>query len=68
MENSIPFKDKLKELLHNNKFAILLEVALVFIPSGALYIINTRTGSEFIHLGGNVVLLGGPFFLLRSDL
>jgi len=48
------------ELLNKNKLAILLEIAVVFIPSGALYIINARYGSEFISLGGNVVLLGGP--------
>jgi membrane protease YdiL (CAAX protease family) len=48
------------ELLNKNKLAILLEIAVVFVPSGALYIINTRYGAEFISLGGNVVLLGGP--------
>jgi membrane protease YdiL (CAAX protease family) len=50
----------LRELLNKNKLAILLEIAVVFVPAGALYIINVRHGSEFISLGGNVVLLGGP--------
>jgi hypothetical protein len=48
------------ELLVKNKLAILLEIAVVFVPAGALYIINVRYGSEFISLGGDVVLLGGP--------
>lgn len=48
------------ELLIKSKLAILLEIAVVFVPAGALYIINTRYGSEFISLGGDVVLLGGP--------
>lgn len=60
MTNSIAINGKLGALLNSNKLAILLEIALVFVPSGALYIINVRYGSEFIPLGGNVVLLGGP--------
>jgi membrane protease YdiL (CAAX protease family) len=57
-------KEKIAELLTKNKFAILLEILIVFVPSGALYILNVRYGSEFISLGGNVVLLGGPLLWL----
>ena len=59
---------KLDELLKNNKLAILLEIAVVFVPAGALYIINVRHGSEFISLGGNVVLLGGPLLWIGMAL
>ena len=60
MANSTAFKNKMSEWLKNNKLAILLEIILVFVPSTMLVIVNTRYGSEFIPLGGNVVLLGGP--------
>jgi len=64
MENPNTITAKYNELLTKNKFAILLEIAVVFVPSGALYILNVRYGSEFISLGSDVVLLGGPLLWL----
>lgn len=57
-------KEKIAELLIKNKLTILLEILIVFVPSGALYILNVKYGSEFISLGDNVVLLGGPLLWL----
>ena len=66
--NPVTINEKIGALLIKNKLAILLEIALVFVPSGALYIINTQYGREFIPLGGDVVLLGGPLLFVGMGL
>ena len=60
MKESIPFQEKFGELLRTNKFAIFLEIAVVFVPLYAGLILSDRLGSDVVPLGGNVVLLGGP--------
>jgi membrane protease YdiL (CAAX protease family) len=64
MKNSSMIESKMSELLTHNKLAILLELVLVFVPTTALIMLNVRYGSEFISLGGNVILLGGPLLYI----
>jgi uncharacterized protein len=64
MENSIMIKSKICELLTQNKLAILLELLLAFVPTTALIMLNVQYGREFISLGGNVILLGGPLLYI----
>jgi uncharacterized protein len=64
MKNPIVIKSKMGELLTNNKLAIFLELALAFVPTTALIMLNVQYGSEFIPLGDNVVLLGGPLLFI----
>jgi CAAX protease family protein len=50
-----------RELVQTNKLAILLEIAVVFVPLYALLIISDRLGgNEFVPLGGGLSLLAGP--------
>jgi len=61
MENSELFQEKSDMLLRTNKLAILLEIAVVFVPLYALLIISDRLGgNEFIPLVGGLSLLAGP--------
>ena len=61
MENSKLFQEKTGESLRTNKHAILLEIAVVFVPLYALLIISDRLGgNEFVPLGGGLSLLAGP--------
>ena len=61
MNDPKPFQEKLRELLRTNKLAILLEIAVVFVPLYALLIISDRLGgNEFVPLGGGLSLLAGP--------
>ncbi|MBV6449379.1 MAG: hypothetical protein MHPDNHAH_00089 [Anaerolineales bacterium] len=56
-----PFQEKVGELLRTNKPAILLEIAVVFVPLYVLLIISDRLGGDdFVRLGGGLVLAGGP--------
>jgi uncharacterized protein len=64
MKNPIAIKGKIGELLTNNKLAIFLELALAFVPTTALIMLNVQYGNEFIPLGDNVVLLGGPLLFV----
>jgi membrane protease YdiL (CAAX protease family) len=55
------FKEKLGELLRTNKLAILLEIAVVFVPLYVLLIMSVRLGGDdFVPLGGELYLLAGP--------
>jgi membrane protease YdiL (CAAX protease family) len=60
MKGSKPFQERLGELLRTNKLAILLEIAVVFVPLYVLLAISNRMGGEdFLPLGGGLVLAGG---------
>ena len=55
------FQEKSGELLRTNKLAILLEIAVVFVPLYILLFISNRLGGDdFLPLGGGLVLAGGP--------
>jgi membrane protease YdiL (CAAX protease family) len=61
MKNPRPFQEKFGELLRTNKLAILLEIAVVFVPLYVLLIISFRLGGDdFVPLGGELVLAAGP--------
>ena len=48
-----PFQEKLGELSHTNKLAILLEIVVVFVPLYVLLFISNRLGGDdFLPLGG----------------
>ena len=64
MKDSIAVQEKIGALLRTNKLAILVEIAVVFVPLYALLMVNDRLGSDFVPLGGNVVLVGGPLVYL----
>jgi membrane protease YdiL (CAAX protease family) len=50
-----------RELVQTNKLAILLEIAVVFVPLYVLLAISGRLGGDdFVRLGGGLVLVGGP--------
>ena len=54
-------QEKFGELLRSNRLAILLEIAVVFVPLYTLLIISDRLGgNEFVPLGGGLSLLAGP--------
>ena len=55
-----PIQERLGELLRTNKLAILLEIAVVFVPLYVLLFISNRLGGDdFLPLGGGLYLLGG---------
>ena len=61
MENSKLFQEKSGESLRTNKLAILLEIAVVFVPLYVLLFISNRLGGDdFLPLGGGLSLLGSP--------
>ena len=61
MENSKLFQEKSGESLRTNKLAILLEIAVVFVPLYVLlFISNWLGGDDFLPLGGGLSLLGSP--------
>ena len=61
MKDPRPFQEKFSELLRTNKFAILLEIAVVFVPLYVLlFISNWLGGDDFLPLGGGLSLLGSP--------
>ena len=61
MESSKLFQEKSGESLRTNKLAILLEIAVVFVPLYVLLFISNRLGGDdFLPLGGGLALLGGP--------
>ena len=56
-----PIQERLGELLRTNKLAILLEIAVVFVPLYVLLFISNRLGGDdFLPLGGGLSLLGSP--------
>jgi membrane protease YdiL (CAAX protease family) len=61
MENSKLFQEKSGVVSRTNKLAILLEIAVVFVPLYVLLIISNRLGgNDFLPLGGGLILAGGP--------
>jgi membrane protease YdiL (CAAX protease family) len=64
MEASKPSQGKLDGLIRTNRVAILLEIAVVFLPFYLGLTISDRLGSDQIPLGGNVVMIGGPILYL----
>jgi membrane protease YdiL (CAAX protease family) len=61
MNDVTPFPENFGELLRTNKLAILLEIAVVFVPLYVLLIMSARMGGDdFVSLGGGLVLAGGP--------
>jgi membrane protease YdiL (CAAX protease family) len=56
---------KLGESLRTNKLAILLEIAIVFVPLYVLLFISARSGGDdFLPLGGGLALAAGPLVYL----
>jgi len=65
MEDPKPLQEKFFELLQTNKFAILLEIAVVFVPLYVILIVSHRMGgNDFVPLGGELVLAGAPLLYL----
>jgi membrane protease YdiL (CAAX protease family) len=61
MKDLTLFQEKSGESLRTNKLAILLEIAVVFVPLYVLLFISNRLGGDdFVSLGGGLVLAGGP--------
>ena len=60
MKDSTALESGLGGLLRTSKLAILLEISVVFVPMYALLMVGDRLGNDFVPLGGNVVLVGGP--------
>lgn len=65
IESPKPSQGILGELLQTNKLAILLEIAVVFVPMYILLIVSDRLGgNDFIPLGGDLILAGAPLVYL----
>ena len=64
MKNSKPLQGRLGELLRTNKFAIFLEILVVFLPFYLGLAISDKLGSDHVPLGGDLVLRQGPLAYL----
>ena len=65
MKDQKPSQEKIGKLLQTSKFAILLEIAVVFVPLYMLLIMSNRLGgNDFVPLGGSLVLAGAPLVYL----
>jgi hypothetical protein len=64
MKGSKSLQEKFGGLLQTNKFAIFLEIVVVFLPFYLGLAISDRLGSDQTPLVGNVVILGGPIAYL----
>jgi len=64
MKDSKTLQEKLGELLQTNKLAIFLEIVVVFLPFYLGLVISDRLGSDYVHLGGDLVLRQGPLAYL----
>ena len=64
MKNSKPLQGKLGELLRTNKFAIFLEIIVVFLPFYLGLAISDKLGIYSIPLSGDLVLRQGPLAYL----
>jgi hypothetical protein len=51
MKDSKPLQEKLGEFLRTNKFAIFLEILVVFLPFYLGLAISDRLGSDHVPLG-----------------
>ena len=68
MKDTIIVQEKIGALLRTNKLAIFFEIAVVFVPMYVLLMVNDRLGSDFVSLGGNLKLAGGPLVYLAMIL
>jgi len=59
MKDSKTLQEKFGKLLRTNKFAIFLEIVVVFLPFYLGLAISDKLGSDLVPLGGNVVIMGG---------
>jgi CAAX protease family protein len=65
MKDTITIQEKIGALLRTNKFAILLEIVVVFVPLYVLLIVSNKLGgNDFISLGGDLALVGAPLVYL----
>ena len=65
MNDSKTNQGNIRQLLQTNKFVILLEIAVVFVPLYVLLIESDRLGgSDYVPLGGDLVLIGPPLVYL----
>jgi membrane protease YdiL (CAAX protease family) len=64
MKDSITLQEKIGDALRTNKFFIFLEIVVVFLPFYLGLVISDRQGINHMHLGGNVMILGGPILYL----
>ena len=64
MEDPKPLQEKSGELLRTNKFAIFLEMVVVFFPYYLGLAISDSLGSDHLPLGGNLEIIGGPIAYL----
>ncbi len=64
MQDSVTIQEKIGLWLRTNKLAILVELAVVFVPLYVCMLINDRLGSDVVSLGGSTVLLGGPLLYI----
>jgi membrane protease YdiL (CAAX protease family) len=60
MNSTSSNKSKLGEMLQTNKFAIILEIVVIFLPFWLGIMISNNSGTDRISLGGELVLMGGP--------
>jgi membrane protease YdiL (CAAX protease family) len=60
MNSTSSNKSKLGEMLQTNKFAIILEIVVIFLPFWLGIMISDNSGTDRISLGGELVLMGGP--------
>jgi membrane protease YdiL (CAAX protease family) len=64
MKDSTTLQEKLGDMLRTNKFAIFLEIVVVFIPFYLGLAISDRLCSDYVPLGGDLVLRQGPLAYL----
>ena len=61
MENQATLQETSGVSFRTSKLAILLEIAVVFVPLYVLLLASYRLGGDdFVPLGGGLALLGGP--------
>ncbi len=64
MKDSKSLQEEYGKLLQTNKFAIFLEIVVVFLPFYLGLAISDRLGSDYVSLGGDLVLRQGPLAYL----
>jgi membrane protease YdiL (CAAX protease family) len=64
MEGTVTAQDKIGERLDTNRLAILIEIAIVFLPLTLTLIVSDLLGIDSIPLGGDMVFFGAPLAYL----
>ncbi len=64
MKNSKSLQEKYGKFLQTNKFAIFLEIVVVFLPFYLGLAISDNLGSDHIFIGGDLVIRQGPLAYL----